>query len=313
MHRVWWDVRKGNGAEEVKKKKRKRKAALIREQQLEEEGEGIFCSLAFDGGASKKRDYSWNSRVSYSDFLIAKIMTWPRRFLSPRCIRGRISFEREHEREEGGWGVCFVGEAVETIFRTSGGLVEEDPVSREMSRGSWKNSCEIPTKYMYIWRREEGGGEGWLRDECAHEVEPVMGSRLRRLMLTTRSCTILTVEIMFEGLEQSSILPLLVMSRYQRILISNDRCAREFSVAFLLKKRWKFIGRVKYRYWTRSSNLFVKALTRARAPLNEDRKGFVKDRFIKRDTVRLSDSRRKLLYEVIRKMQVSHPWFVTSS
>lgn len=87
-----------------------------------------------------------------------------------------------------------------------------------------------------------------MRDECAHEVEPVMGSRLRRLMLTTRSCTILTVEIMFEGLEQSSILPLLVMSRYQRILISNDRCAREFSAAFLLKKRWKFIGRVKYRY-----------------------------------------------------------------
>lgn len=154
MHRVWWDVRKGNGAEEVKKKKKKRKAALIREQQLQEEGEGIFCSLAFDGGASKKRDYSWNSRVSYSDFLIAKIMTWPRRFLSPRCIRGRISFEREHEREEGGWGVCFVGEAVETIFRTSGGLVEEDPVSREMSRGSWKNSCEIPTKYIYM---EKGG------------------------------------------------------------------------------------------------------------------------------------------------------------
>lgn len=29
-----------------------------------------------------------------------------------------------------------MGEAVETIFRTSGGLVEEDPVSREMSRGS---------------------------------------------------------------------------------------------------------------------------------------------------------------------------------
>lgn len=131
--------KKGKRCRRDQKKKRRGGSCREKQRSLERAAARRKRDVAFEGRASKKRDYSWNSRVSYSDFLIAKIMTsWPRRFLSLDVSVGGFRLRgntRRREDEKGRGRVCFV--VGETIFRTNGaGVVEEDPVSREMSRGS---------------------------------------------------------------------------------------------------------------------------------------------------------------------------------
>lgn len=230
--------KKGKRCRRDQKKKRRggklsRKAALIREQQRGGRiGEkGIFCSLTGEG-LEKARLFAEFARFLLG-FLNCENNDVAEEIFIPGCIRGRISFEREHEKK-GGWGVCFV--AVETIFRTNGG-------------GRWRGGSRFAGNVKGFvkeflgdsYEMYGGGGGRWLRDECAHEVEPVTGSRWR-LMLTTRSCTRARfwLEIMrCSKQSRSSILPVSpsVMSRYRVIdeLISHDRCAPEsyFQLRFL--------------------------------------------------------------------------------
>ena len=227
------DQKKKRRGEAVAKSSAHSRAAARGEDRRK--GDLLLCCL-WRERASKKRDYSRNSRVSYSDFLIAKIMTWPRRFLSLGVSVGgfRLRGNTRRREDEEGRGVCFV--AVETIFRTNGG-------------GRWRGGSRFAGNVKGFvkeflgdsYEMYGGGGGRWLRDECAHEVEPVTGSRWR-LMLTTRSCTRARfwLEIMrCSKQSRSSILPVSpsVMSRYRVIdeLISHDRCAPEsyFQLRFL--------------------------------------------------------------------------------
>lgn len=180
--------KKGKRCRRDQKKKRRGGSCREKQRSLERAAARRKGDVAFEGRASKKRDYSWNSRVSYSDFLIAKIMTsWPRRFLSLDVSVGGFRLRgntRRREDEKGRGRVCFV--VGETIFRTNGARGGRWRGSR--FAGNVKGFVKefLGDSYeIYIYG---GGGGGWLRDECAHEVELVTGSRWR-LMLTTRSCT----------------------------------------------------------------------------------------------------------------------------
>lgn len=148
--------KKGKRCRRDQKKKRRGGSCREKQRSLERAAARRKRDVAFEGRASKKRDYSWNSRVSYSDFLIAKIMTsWPRRFLSLDVSVGGFRLRgntRRREDEKGRGRVCFV--VGETIFRTNGARGGRWRGSRFAGnvKGFMKEFLEDSYE-IYIWRR----------------------------------------------------------------------------------------------------------------------------------------------------------------
>lgn len=269
MH-VWWDVRKGNGAEEIKKRKGggklSRKAALIREQQRGGRiGEkGIFCSLTGEG-LEKARLFAEFARFLLG-FLNCENNDVAEEIFIPGCIRGRISFEREHEKK-GGWGGArslLCGGRDDFSNERRGSLKRRIPF-----RGKCQGVRErIPGRFLRnVWRRRRTmiawrmRARSWTGHGVTLEIDADNEIMHESTILTGNNAMFETIAI----IDPSRFAVRNVsLSRYRRINIAWSMRARiVFPAAFPLEEDFKIFlvteGTEIYRT-SRVSILFDSAL-----------------------------------------------------